>query len=738
MILFLISLLSFCTGFYTLLIYVPFSFQQFIRPGLFPGVHLTMQYMPWVLVGLVLPSFFYFRGKRIWVWFASVTAMMAPVVFKTFSHPHPGVDNYLKALLFFSVAIAVQWRTTEWEESKDFEAQAFIGAVLAVLWSFFLRLPATPTKDLLWLFSLKGLVITILLALMSVCRNFVPRMPMTVFYAILYSFIFFELVFPSFSFVGPDAFIAALFIGAAFGLNLVFLYEIFGKFPRFVAVFFFTLLSVTVPYFDHQIARIDWNGTGLTFAMAISTSFVAILISVIFRGRPEYNFKGYYPLILGLLFLAAFQALGGFKHQIGNSASERLLVKSTESLRSRAEDTEFFKMLHLNSNVPSSTKIRTNSIDFGDAKIMMAKEKPHIFIFVIDSLRRDYVSAFNPSVKFTPRLQQFAEENLVFKNAFTRYGATGLSEPSIWAGALIPHRQYVLPFAPMNSLEKLIVKKGYYQLISMDEILSQILTPLPVRKFLDQGKSPRNFRLCESLSELQRVMQKPIINGQKIFAYSQAQDLHISTRKSGNGAKLEGSFDSEYAQAVNMLDECFGEFIEHLKANGIYDDSIVIFTADHGDSLGEEGRFGHSYTLYPEVVRIPLLMHLPERMREAFSWSEKPMVFNTDISPTLYALLEVFEERPRSSIFGVPFFKAAERHGPLLLASSYGPVFGLISEEGKELYLADGVQFQESLYHISTRAEKINLNEAVREKYREILRDRINELARFYNYEADN
>ena len=46
------------------------------------------------------------------------------------------------------------------------------------------------------------------------------------------------------------------------------------------------------------------------------------------------------------------------------------------------------------------------------------------------------------------------------------------------------------------------------------------------------------------------------------------------------------------------------------KQRGLYDDSVVIVTADHGDSLGEDGRMGHAYTLYPEIVRIPLLVHL--------------------------------------------------------------------------------------------------------------------------------
>ena len=96
---------------------------------------------------------------------------------------------------------------------------------------------------------------------------------------------------------------------------------------------------------------------------------------------------------------------------------------------------------------------------------------PHIFIFVIDSLRQDYLSPYNPGVTFTPAIDAFARDSVVFKRAFTQYGATGLSEPSIWVGGLLVHKQYVMPFAPMNALHKLLAADGYQRFISRDTIL---------------------------------------------------------------------------------------------------------------------------------------------------------------------------------------------------------------------------------------------------------------------------
>ena len=144
-----------------------------------------------------------------------------------------------------------------------------------------------------------------------------------------------------------------------------------------------------------------------------------------------------------------------------------------------AADASLYRFLGNNTNIPRST--RTDPVDIKLVRTLApsAGARPNIFIFVIDSLRRDYLAPFNPAVTFTPNIAAFAGESVVARNAFTRYAGTGLSEPSIWSGALLLHKQYVTPFYPMNSLQKLLDADGYRQLITKDEILSTILAPSP-------------------------------------------------------------------------------------------------------------------------------------------------------------------------------------------------------------------------------------------------------------------
>ena len=221
---------------------------------------------------------------------------------------------------------------------------------------------------------------------------------------------------------------------------------------------------------------------------------------------------------------------------------------------------------------------------------------------------------------------------------------------------------------------------------------------------------------------------------QPVFVYTQSQDLHVSvlTHKESSGA--EGEFDSEYSAAVSKVDSCFGAFISYLKDKKIYESSFIVVTADHGDSLGEEGRFGHAYSLYPEVVRVPLRAHLPFGLKDQFHWNTDKVVFNADISPTVYGILGLYENKNYPEVFGRPLYQTQNRQGPYLLISSYGPVFGLLSENGKDLYIADGISLKDSLYTMDEPVKENYLDHDSREKYRKSLKQIVNEMSIFYGY----
>jgi arylsulfatase A-like enzyme len=178
--------------------------------------------------------------------------------------------------------------------------------------------------------------------------------------------------------------------------------------------------------------------------------------------------------------------------------------------------------------------------------------------------------------------------------------------------------------------------------------------------------------------------------------------------------------------------------MQYLKRTGLYDQSIVIVTSDHGESLGEDGRWGHAYTLYPEVVRIPLLIRVPPHL--AVTASRTNVAMSTDITPTLYALTG---QAPRDlgPLYGRPLFtstgeSAAARQDDLLLSSSYGPVHAMLRNNGQSLYVADAVQGRDFAFELRAddRMERVTVTEAMRAANRELMRDQITRIATAYKF----
>ena len=71
--------------------------------------------------------------------------------------------------------------------------------------------------------------------------------------------------------------------------------------------------------------------------------------------------------------------------------------------------------------------------------------------------------------------------------------------------------------------------------------------------------------------------------------------------------QIIASYDGE----ILYMDYHIGKLLENLKANNLYDNSMIIVTADHGDLFGEHGKFGHGDYLWQEEIHVPLFIKYP-------------------------------------------------------------------------------------------------------------------------------
>ena len=373
--------------------------------------------------------------------------------------------------------------------------------------------------------------------------------------------------------------------------------------------------------------------------------------------------------------------------------------------------------------------------------------KPNIFIIVVDSLRRDYLSPYNPAVTFTPNIAQFASESAVMRNSFTRYAGTTLSEPAIWAGTMMLHKHYVQPFSPMNNLEKLVETDGYDQFVTVDTVLRLLLKTPPQLHRLDASMSNWSDQdLCKTAPEAQDMIDHRTDKTRPIFLYTQPQNIHVVSLRRAAALRpprteLYPGFYAPAATEINRLDGCFGKFIQYLKTRGLYDNSIVVLTADHGESYGEFGHLNHAFGMHPEVLKVPLIFHLPTALRKSVDYDPDAIAFNIDVTPSLYYLLG---HRPIAddSRFGRPLFTLTrEEHDRFqrdsyLVAVCYGPIYGLLGSRGQDLFVAnemEGTYEYYDLVHDPFGTKNLVNSEVQREGQRQ-LRRYVQEVADLYHY----
>jgi len=106
--------------------------------------------------------------------------------------------------------------------------------------------------------------------------------------------------------------------------------------------------------------------------------------------------------------------------------------------------------------------------------------------------------------------------------------------------------------------------------------------------------------------------------------------------------KVETADDLErinrfYDEEVRYVDRQIGLLLARLQRRGLLDNTVVLISADHGEELHDRGNWGHGFTLYEELIHVPLIIRLPDTMNRAAGLVEAPVSL-VDVMPTIASL----------------------------------------------------------------------------------------------------
>ena len=423
----------------------------------------------------------------------------------------------------------------------------------------------------------------------------------------------------------------------------------------------------------------------ITFGQSLGGTLAALIL-VIGRFRYQRDVLGEHALSLSQngLLLASALGIGLTAAALSAIILSRFKMKRT---RAFAGGVAFYLMLVTGgcmiagvpeTTTPSFTPTQTAS-------------GPNILLIAVDTLRADHLRVYNrASVAETPNITDFANDSILFQNSFAQSSWTKASFGTIFSG-MYPEAHTATGKASalpdeVTTIAEVLRDGGYYtrgysnnpNITSTFNYDQGFVEYTDLKPDLYFGATPS----CEKLvlyDILRKVVQK--LNGMRggrivitdfyqpanvvtdtglgwldsderpddtpFFLFLHYMDPHDPFRdpeRPGKGYarvqlgnpdpdKYLEAFRRAYNYEIEYMDEHVGRLLDGLRERDLYDNALIVFTADHGEEFFEHGGWWHGLSLYDEQIAIPLIIKLPGNPMAGTVNTD--LVRHVDIAPTV-------------------------------------------------------------------------------------------------------
>ena len=295
----------------------------------------------------------------------------------------------------------------------------------------------------------------------------------------------------------------------------------------------------------------------------------------------------------------------------------------------------------------------------------MTPQRMNLIILVIDTARRDRFGCYGYSRGTTPAIDAFARESLVFDRMITPATWTIPSHASLFSGLYAREHRADYPTPIMRddvpTLASHLAQHGYSTAVLSNNPLIASRTRLANgfqvlkhrRDFMTSsalrrrmvglfGRTDKGARAANRLfPQLVKTLARPF------FIYMNYMECHWPYRipttfenrfvrnRGGVFGRLfdrsrrsfwdpmdafVGSSDSRrdllnnlYDASLACADDRVGELLGHLRVLRLEEDTVVVITSDHGESMGEDGLGGHQGALHQGLIHVPFVVRAPGR-----------------------------------------------------------------------------------------------------------------------------
>lgn len=345
-----------------------------------------------------------------------------------------------------------------------------------------------------------------------------------------------------------------------------------------------------------------------------------------------------------------------------------------------------------------------------------------VLVYCTCSVNKDYLAPYYPRIGYTAHLRAFAQGARVFTRQQTEAGQSGLAFASLWTGTqAMRHGVYAstdLLDGANYTMAEAFADHGFetyfwdehgmssYSLNFGQGVKPDHVTPHMLKAddpgfvaLLSKLKNDPDFHafimtnhsvthrayaldLVEAFyarfpAEHAGLSLEEVIKAGRLF---QNENLNLSYNFDETVArlglsppeiqKLTAAIELIYKSRVNYLDELFGDVVDGVANAGLLDQSLIVFTSDHGEVLYRKNalfKWTHGYMLAPEDLTVPLIVRGPGISPGRY----EKVTRSIDIFPTLTGLsgFRLYEKR----VMGVDLSRVLLQAGsePDLIAYSH-------------------------------------------------------------------
>lgn len=325
--------------------------------------------------------------------------------------------------------------------------------------------------------------------------------------------------------------------------------------------------------------------------------------------------------------------------------------------------------------------------------------RPNVILITLDTLRADHLGLYGYERDTSPHLDALAKESVVFDHAVAQASWTRPSHRSLFTSRL-PSRVGAAPRLPslfkdagyetaaftggVNMSAKFGFGDGF---TTYEESLRGWTQSFPRVEAWLRSRTSAPFFLFVQTYDIHLPYSPPAPDRDRYFPEydgkitgAKTSELLKKMRRRAPYRDFRGDIELSdddrkkivalYDGGIRFADRWLGELVSLLKELGLWDDSMLVVLSDHGEEFWDHGKVLHGFTLYEEMLHVPLLIRLPGG--EHAGARIAPTVRLLDVAPTI---AEVCGLAPPDTFQGtslLPLIRGGDAPHPPAVAESNG------------------------------------------------------------------